>query len=64
MMGLIWDVIQQSQIGEAADRTASLERRVADLEDQLRATNRALVTLVRALEGRFGEDLNGDGRVG
>lgn len=63
-MGFIWDIIQQSQIGEAADRTASLEERVADLEEQLRATNRAVVTLVKALEARFGEDLNGDGRVG
>lgn len=63
-MGFIWDVIQQSQIGEAADRTQSLERRVELLEEQLRATNRALATVVRALEARFGEDLNDDGRVG
>lgn len=63
-MGFIWDVIQQSQIGEAADRTQSLERRVELLEEQLRTTNRALATVVRALEARFGEDLNDDGRVG
>ncbi|HKJ01389.1 MAG TPA: hypothetical protein VJ997_03010 [Longimicrobiales bacterium] len=63
-MGFIWDIIQQSQIGDAADRAASLERRVQDLEYQIRAQNRALVTLVQALEKRFGEDLNGDGRVG
>jgi len=63
-MGFIWDVIQQSQIGDAADRTQSLERRVELLEEQLRTTNRALATVVRALEARFGEDLNDDGRVG
>ncbi|GMV04719.1 MAG: hypothetical protein AMXMBFR53_09990 [Gemmatimonadota bacterium] len=63
-MGFIWDIIQQGQIGEAADRTQSLEQRVELLEEQLRATHRALTTVVRALEARFGEDLNDDGRVG
>lgn len=63
-MGFIWDIIQQGQIGEAADRTQSLEQRVELLEEQLRATHRALTTVVRALEERFGEDLNDDGRVG
>lgn len=63
-MGFIWDIIQQGQIGQAADRTDSLERRVEYLEDQLRVTNRALAELVKALERRFGEDLNQDGRLG
>jgi hypothetical protein len=63
-MGLIWDLIQQGQIGDAQNRTHSLEQRVRDLEEELRATNRALMGLLRALETRFGEDLNGDGRVG
>lgn len=63
-MGFIWDIIQQNQIGETANRAESLERRVEDLEQQIRSMNRALVTLVQALEKRFGEDLNGDGRVG
>jgi hypothetical protein len=48
-MGLIWDLIQQGQI----------EQRVAHLEQELRRTNDA-----RALERRFGEDLDGDSRVG
>lgn len=63
-MGFIWDIIQQGQIGNAANRAASLEQGVEDLEDQLRVTHRAVATLVKALEQRFGEDLNGDGRVG
>jgi hypothetical protein len=63
-MGFIWDIIQQSQIGDTAGRAASLERRVEDLESQIRSLNRALVTVVEALERRFGEDLNGDGSVG
>jgi chaperonin cofactor prefoldin len=63
-MGFIWDIIQQSQIGDTANRASTLERRVEDLEHQIRSMNRALVSLVQALEKRFGEDLNGDGRVG
>jgi len=63
-MGLIWDLIQQGQIGEAQNRTSGLEQRVADLEDELRRTNGALIGLLKALEKRFGEDLNGDGRIG
>ena len=63
-MGFVWDLIQQGQIGDAADRASSLEHRVAVLEDELRATNRVLIRLLKGLEERFGEDLNGDGRVG
>jgi hypothetical protein len=37
---------------------------VARLEDEMVRTNRALMQLVQALEKRFGEDLDGDGRVG
>jgi hypothetical protein len=63
-MGLIWDLIQQGQIGAAQNRTSGLEQRVTDLEDELRRTNAALIGLLKALEKRFGEDLNGDGRIG
>ena len=63
-MGFIWDIIQQSQISEAQERAGSLEERVDALERQLRANTRAMTELVRALERRFGEDLNGDGSIG
>jgi hypothetical protein len=63
-MGLIWDLIQQGQIGAASNRTATLEERVMHLEDELRQTNRSLMGLLKALEKRFGEDLDGDGRIG
>jgi hypothetical protein len=63
-MGLIWDLIQQGQIGATSNRTATLEQRVMQLEDELRQTNQALMALLKALERRFGEDLNGDGRIG
>ena len=63
-MGLIWDLIQHGQINQAHERTATLEQRVAQLEDELERTNDALIRLMRALETRFGEDLDRDGRVG
>jgi hypothetical protein len=63
-MGLIWDLIQHGQISEARNRTASVEQRLDMLEADLHKTNETLVSLLRALEQRFGEDLNRDGRIG
>ena len=63
-MGLIWDLIQQGQIGDASRRAETLEQRVFQLEVELRQTNDTLVQLLKALEVRFGEDLDRDGRVG
>ena len=63
-MGLIWDLIQHSQIEKAHSRTESLETRVDRLEAELMRTNEALISLMQLLEKRFGEDLNRDGRVG
>lgn len=63
-LGLIWDIIQHGQIADARTQAESLEQRVAALESELRRTNEALVKLCRALEKRFGEDLDGDKRVG
>ncbi len=63
-MGLIWDLIQQGQISDATSRADSLEQRVSKLEVEIRQTNDTLIRLLRALETRFGEDLDGDGRVG
>ncbi len=63
-MGLIWDLIQQGQIGDSQRRADDLEGRVQLLEEQLRRTNETMVRLLHALERRFGEDLDGDNRVG
>ena len=63
-MGLIWDLIQHGQIQSAADRASTLEERVDQLELEMRRTNEMVVQLLRALERRFGEDLDQDGRVG
>ena len=63
-MGFIWDIIQHGQIADSKKRAATLEQRVNQLEADLRRTNEALVKLLQGLEKRFGEDLNGDNRVG
>ncbi|MEZ5977636.1 MAG: hypothetical protein R3F34_05390 [Planctomycetota bacterium] len=63
-MGFFWDLLQQSQISDQHDRSSSLERRVEDLEQRLHATNQLLRRVVERLEERFGDDVDGDGRVG
>ena len=63
-MGFIWDIIQHGQIEQTRTRADGLERRVERLEEDLRRTNEALVKLLRGLEKRFGQDLDGDNRVG
>ena len=35
-MGLFWDLYQQSQLSQHAERSGALEYRVATLEDELR----------------------------
>jgi len=68
---MLWDLIQQAQISsaesrgrEASSRVEVLEGRLARLEGELLATRNQLRCLTEILEQRFGEDLNGDGRVG
>ena len=68
---MFWDLVQHSQIKQSHDRakdverrTLTLEKRVALLEDDLRATQDLLIQLIERLEERFGEDLDGDGGIG
>lgn len=63
-MGLFWDLIQQSQIGEQQEKAEDLAARVRRLEGELLRTRGLLHTLVIRLEEHFGEDINRDGRVG
>jgi len=63
-MGLFWDLIQQSQIGEQRQRATSLEARVAALETQVAETRRLFTALLRHLETHFGKDIDRDGKVG
>ena len=63
-MGLFWDLLQQSQISDQKRKSETLDTRVADLERQLVDTRRTLHALVVLLEERFGQDIDGDGRIG
>ena len=63
-MGFLWDCVQQIQLSSHRYKAESLEQRVAELEAQQRATIEAFTSLVKLLESRFGEDLDGDGEIG
>lgn len=63
-MGIFWNLIQHGQIERSRQHAESLEARVERLEAELRRTNETLISLLRALEERFGDDLDGDGRIG
>jgi chaperonin cofactor prefoldin len=63
-MGLIWNLIQHGQIKQSRQQAESLEARVERLEAELHRTNETLISLLRTLEKRFGDDLDGDGRIG
>lgn len=64
VMGLFWDLIQQSQISQQHSRASSLENRVASLERELAETRQLLSALLQRLEQHFDEDLDRDGSVG
>lgn len=64
VMGLFWDLIQQSQISTQRERADSLEARVRRLESELAELRRQHRQLLEVLESHFGQDLNRDGRIG
>ncbi len=63
-MGLFWDLIQQSQISDQHNQTASLEQRIAVLESNLSDTQKTIHDLVVILEKEYGKDIDGDGQIG
>lgn len=63
-MGLFWDLLQQSQIHDTREAAADLQERVARLESELDRAWRVIHDLIRVLEQRFGQDIDGDGRIG
>lgn len=63
-MGLFWNLYQQSQISTQEQRTATMEQRVQRLEQELHRTQWQLHQLVGLLERHFGQDIDGDGRIG
>jgi hypothetical protein len=63
-MGLLWELFQELQISKRKGDGASLEDRVAELEDELIRLESILEPMVRRLETITGEDLDGDGASG
>ena len=63
-MGLFWDLYQQSQITQAAEKSGALEARVVSLEHELRRTQELLHQVIARLEQHVGKDLDADGRIG
>lgn len=61
---MLWNLLQQVQLGEAEKQAASLEERVYYLERRLEQNSRVLADLIRYLEKKEGRDLDGDGSVG
>ena len=63
-MGLFWGLLQQSQIHDTQEAAADLQQRVAALELELDRAWRVIHDLIEVLEEKFGQDIDGDGRVG
>lgn len=63
-MGLFWDLYQQSQISQHADRATSTEDRVTQLEGEVHRLSTLLRDVIGRLEQHAGVDLDRDGRVG
>lgn len=63
-MGLFWDLLQQTQIADHADRTAGVEQRLARAEAEIERLNSLVHALVARLETHVRADLDGDGRIG
>ncbi len=63
-MGLLWDLMQESQISEQKERSDSLEGRVSQLENELHETRLLLHKLVSILEKEQNKDIDGDGQIG
>lgn len=63
-MGLFWDLYQQSQISSQRQRSATLEQRMTQVENELHQTQQLMRDLIERLEKHVGADLDEDGRIG
>lgn len=63
-MGLLWNLLQQSQISQQCSRTGTMEQRIVRMEKELHSTRSLLHQLIRKLETKFNEDIDGDNRIG
>lgn len=63
-MGIFWDLIQQEQIEDQKEKSASLEDRVGMLEEQLAKTHALLIKTLHVLEKHLNQDIDMDGKIG
>ncbi len=61
---MLWNIIQHEQIRAQNKSADSLEKRVQNLEEELFKTRKSLHKLTMILEKKFGEDLDGDNKIG
>jgi hypothetical protein len=70
-MGLLWDLLQQSQLSQQqnqlaqqAGRSADLSGRIGLLEVQVQNTQKLLHAVIERLEQQLKTDLDADGKGG
>ena len=64
IMGLFWNLLQQSQIQSQQDKANSIEERVFNLENELKQTKDLLQKTLEILENHLQRDIDGDGITG
>lgn len=64
VVGLFWDLYQQSQISRQGERSANMEARMDNLERNVDRLATLLRDVIGRLEENVGTDLDKDGKVG
>ena len=64
IMGLFWDLIQQTEIQKQGKKATNLEQRITALENELSDTKKLLRKTLITLENHLGKDIDGDGKLG
>jgi hypothetical protein len=64
IMGFFWDLMQEIDLSQQRHKAATLEQRVAQLEQELAKTRQLLHAAFQKLETHLGEDIDQDGKVG
>jgi hypothetical protein len=63
-MGVLWEIVQTGLMYGQHRKSNSVEDRVQSVEEQLRATQDTLRSLVKKLEELHNIDIDKDGRIG
>jgi hypothetical protein len=61
---MLWDMIQQMQIGRTEEHAVRVDERLAAIERQLDRNSAVLLEVIKYLKERDGRDLDDDGEVG